>query len=150
MLIDGLDTGICTILPEACYPLEGVITIKGEKDNTVMVGEFCLYRGYEELNIKTNIRQVYFKKKVDKEGRLYCASSDFPRNHYKYELVAQTKIIYENTAKGIALTNVQINGVGKFSEGCEISVDDSADIGQVVTKFYPLHEDGKVCDLRAW
>lgn len=39
-MFSELDTGICTIFPKECYPLEGIITIKDDKDNTVTVGEF--------------------------------------------------------------------------------------------------------------
>ena len=44
-LLSGFDTGICTILPESCYPLEGIITIKDENDNTVKyvhIGRFYI------------------------------------------------------------------------------------------------------------
>lgn len=145
-MFGGLDTGICTILPKECYPLEGIITIKDGKDNTVTVGEFRLHRGYEEINIKTNTRQVYFAMKTYKSGNLYRSSSAFAGNDYRYELVARTKIVYEDTI----ITNVQINGVGRFSGDFEINTEGIANIRQVVCKFYPLHKDKNVCDLRVW
>lgn len=145
-LLSGFDTGICTILPESCYPLEGVITIKDENDNTVTVGEFCLNRGHEELKIKTNIRQVYFPVKKDKDDKLCCNPSDYLNNNYKYELVAQAKITHEGTTT----TNVQMNGIGMFSGDCEVSIGDFFDAGQLKAKFYPLHNGGDVCNLRIW
>lgn len=145
-IFSGLDTGICTVLPENCYPLEGVAIIKDDKDNIVTIGEFCLNRGYEELQLKTNIHQVYFTMKENDNGNLYLNPSDFLKNNYKYELIAQTRLSYQ----GVTVTNVQINGNGKFSGDYEVSIKDINDNGVIKVKFYPLYKDGHLCDLRVW
>lgn len=133
-LFDGFDTGICTLLPSHCYPLDGVVTIKDKNDNTVTVGTFRLYRGHETLRIDTNVRQVFLEQKMDSGGKLYCQASEFLNDYYKYELVAKAKINH----KYKITTNVQINGIGKFSGDFEISAGGLYETGRVIGTFYPI------------